>query len=86
MNRKAVKDYYDVIVEPMCMEQIETNLRERRYKSRDDFLRHVKLLSANSLQYNGAESPFTKVAQKMVEVALDELGQVRFMSSEQHLD
>src|SRR5699024_727790 len=39
VNAKTVIDYYKIIQTPMDLQTIRSNIREKRYKSREDFFR-----------------------------------------------
>lgn len=69
VNKKFVKNYYEVIKNPIDLDTIEKNVNEHRYTSREEFLAHVNLIYENSLSFNGPESQFTKKAYEIVEAA-----------------
>lgn len=69
VNKKFVKNYYDVIKNPIDLDTIEKNVQEHRYHARDKFLEDVELVYENSLRFNGADSQFTKKAYEIVEAA-----------------
>ncbi|XP_061595818.1 transcription initiation factor TFIID subunit 1 isoform X3 [Cololabis saira] len=68
VNKKFVPDYYKVIISPMDLESIRKNISKHKYQNRDTFLSDVSLIHANSIKYNGAESPYTKTALDIVDV------------------
>jgi len=45
-------DYYMLIREPMCMEDIKKRVNRKAYQGLDEFWADVKLLVANCKQYN----------------------------------
>lgn len=66
VNKKLVKDYYDVIKRPMDLETISKRISAHKYHSRKEFLRDIEQILLNCEMYNGKESPFTLKAQVMV--------------------
>ena len=38
VNKKAVKDYYDIVKQPMDLETMTNKIRTRKYYSREAFL------------------------------------------------
>ncbi|XP_054481614.1 transcription initiation factor TFIID subunit 1 isoform X2 [Anoplopoma fimbria] len=75
VNKKFVPDYYKVIVCPMDLENIRKNISKHKYQNRDSFLSDVSLVHANSIKYNGAESPYTKTALDIVNVCKQTLAE-----------
>ncbi|XP_014849863.1 PREDICTED: transcription initiation factor TFIID subunit 1-like isoform X3 [Poecilia mexicana] len=68
VNKKFVPDYYKVIVNPMDLESIRKNISKHKYQNREIFLSDVSLIHANSIKYNGPDSPYTKTALEIVNV------------------
>ncbi|XP_008425840.1 transcription initiation factor TFIID subunit 1 isoform X3 [Poecilia reticulata] len=68
VNKKFVPDYYKVIVNPMDLETIRKNISKHKYQNREIFLSDVSLIHANSIKYNGSDSPYTKTALDIVNV------------------
>uniref|UniRef100_M4AAG9 Transcription initiation factor TFIID subunit n=1 Tax=Xiphophorus maculatus TaxID=8083 RepID=M4AAG9_XIPMA len=68
VNKKFVPDYYKVIVNPMDLETIRKNISKHKYQNREIFLSDVSLIHANSIKYNGPDSPYTKTALEIVDV------------------
>uniref|UniRef100_A0A1A8JZX3 Transcription initiation factor TFIID subunit n=1 Tax=Nothobranchius kuhntae TaxID=321403 RepID=A0A1A8JZX3_NOTKU len=68
VNKKFVPDYYKVIVNPMDLESIRKNISKHKYQNREVFLSDVSLIHANSIKYNGPDSPFTKTALDIISV------------------
>ncbi|XP_056266046.1 transcription initiation factor TFIID subunit 1 [Pseudoliparis swirei] len=68
VNKKFVPDYYKVIVCPMDLESIRKNISKHKYQNRDVFLSDISYIHANSIKYNGPESPYTKTALDIVNV------------------
>ena len=69
VNGRYFPTYYQVVKTPMWLNKIRSNVREKRYKSRDEFLRDVKLLVTNSSLFNGPVHDITKAAQRIYEDA-----------------
>lgn len=67
VNKKFVKDYYNVIKNPIDLDSIIKNIKAHKYHNREDFFYDVELLYKNSMQFNGAESQFTQKAKEIVE-------------------
>ncbi|EEC16643.1 transcription initiation factor tfii-D, putative, partial [Ixodes scapularis] len=67
VNKKFVKDYYNVIKNPIDLDSIVKNIKAHKYHNREDFFYDVELLYKNSMQFNGAESQFTQKAKEIVE-------------------
>ncbi|XP_037544029.1 transcription initiation factor TFIID subunit 1, partial [Nematolebias whitei] len=68
VNKKFVPDYYKVIVNPMDLETVRKNISKHKYQNREVFLSDISLIHANSIKYNGPDSPFTKTALEIVNV------------------
>uniref|UniRef100_A0A8D0ATQ6 Transcription initiation factor TFIID subunit n=1 Tax=Sander lucioperca TaxID=283035 RepID=A0A8D0ATQ6_SANLU len=75
VNKKFVPDYYKVIVSPMDLENIRKNISKHKYQNRDAFLSDVSLIHANSIKYNGPDSPYTKTALDIVNVCKQTLAE-----------
>ncbi|MEQ2257069.1 Transcription initiation factor TFIID subunit 1, partial [Ilyodon furcidens] len=68
VNKKFIPDYYKVIVNPMDLETIRKNISKHKYQNRETFLSDVSFIHANSIKYNGPDSPYTKTALDIVNV------------------
>ncbi|GBP21203.1 Transcription initiation factor TFIID subunit 1 [Eumeta japonica] len=78
VNKKQVKDYYNVIKKPIDMETIGKKIQAHKYHSRADFLRDIQLLVDNCRAYNGPGSQFTRQAEAILAAtkeALDQFGE-----------
>lgn len=75
VNKKQVKDYYNVIKQPIDMETMGKKIQAHKYHSREEFLRDVQLLVDNCRAYNGPNSQFTRQAEAVLKVTQDALGQ-----------
>lgn len=69
VNKKNVKNYYDVIKNPIDLETILANVKEHKYHSRQMFLNDVELMYNNCVQFNGEESVLSKKAYELLEIA-----------------
>ncbi|KOB78387.1 Transcription initiation factor TFIID subunit, partial [Operophtera brumata] len=47
VNKKQVKDYYNVIKRPIDMETMGKKIQAHKYHSREEFLRDIQLLVDN---------------------------------------
>lgn len=69
VNKKSVKNYYEVIKKPMDLDTLEMNAQNHNYKTREQFLNDVELIHINSAIFNGNDSQFTKKSVQIVEIA-----------------
>ncbi|KAJ2946083.1 hypothetical protein O0L34_g5002 [Tuta absoluta] len=75
VNKKQVKDYYNVIKKPIDMETMGKKIQAHKYHSREDFLRDINLLVENCRAYNGLNSQFTRQAEAILKVTQESLEQ-----------
>ncbi|KAM9788696.1 LOW QUALITY PROTEIN: transcription initiation factor TFIID subunit 1 [Neosynchiropus ocellatus] len=75
VNKKFVPDYYKVIASPMDLENVRKNISKHKYQNRDAFLSDIALIHANSIKYNGPDSPYTKTALEIVNVCRQTLSE-----------
>ncbi|XP_022830703.1 transcription initiation factor TFIID subunit 1 isoform X5 [Spodoptera litura] len=78
VNKKQVKDYYNVIRKPIDLETMGKKIQAHKYHSRNDFLRDIQLLVDNCRAYNGPNSQFTRQAEiilKVTQEALEQFGE-----------
>uniref|UniRef100_A0A7E4UVZ6 DUF3591 domain-containing protein n=1 Tax=Panagrellus redivivus TaxID=6233 RepID=A0A7E4UVZ6_PANRE len=69
VNSKHFTDYYDVIKEPMDLQQIHKKITSNQYETRKQFFMDMQQILKNSAQYNGNESPYTQTAKLILETA-----------------
>ncbi|CAJ0578024.1 unnamed protein product, partial [Mesorhabditis spiculigera] len=69
VNAKLVTDYYQLVKNPMDLQQIKQKIQDNKYELRMDFLGDVKRILDNSILYNGINHNITMIAQKMFEIA-----------------
>ncbi|XP_026317517.1 transcription initiation factor TFIID subunit 1 isoform X2 [Hyposmocoma kahamanoa] len=75
VNKKQVKDYYNVIKKPIDMETMGKRIQAHKYHSREDFLKDITLLVENCRAYNGPNSQFTRQAEAIQKVTIEALEQ-----------
>ncbi|GFS23987.1 transcription initiation factor TFIID subunit 1 [Elysia marginata] len=80
VNQKEVPDYYRIIKRPMDMQTMRENVRQKKYRSREDFLADLNQIVENSKLYNGAQHLLTLNAQAMLTQCFQ-----RFAEKEQKL-
>ncbi|KAK4872343.1 hypothetical protein RN001_014372 [Aquatica leii] len=68
VNKKLVKDYYNIIKRPMDLETIGKKVAAHKYHSRHEFLVDVQQILENCTLYNGKDSQFTHKAEAIVNV------------------
>lgn len=73
VNKKLVKDYYNVIKRPMDLETISKKVSAHKYHSRHEFLRDIEQILENCTIYNGKDSPFTNKAELLMKVCKETL-------------
>ncbi|VEL37750.1 unnamed protein product [Protopolystoma xenopodis] len=61
--------YYKKIQRPLDLSTLERLVKENRYHSRDEFFVDADLLVSNCIAFNGADSPLTTVATRMLDAA-----------------
>ncbi|XP_061713687.1 transcription initiation factor TFIID subunit 1 [Cydia pomonella] len=75
VNKKQVKDYYNVIKKPIDMETMGKKIQAHKYHSRAEFLRDIQLIVDNCKAYNGLNSQFTRQAEAILKVTQEALEQ-----------
>ncbi|KAJ6220107.1 hypothetical protein RDWZM_005919 [Blomia tropicalis] len=73
VNAKTVPDYYKIITCPMDLQTIRSNIRDKRYKNREEFLNDVGLIVKNSKIYNGINHILTSVSENMMELCVNKI-------------
>ncbi|CAH2122121.1 Bromo domain-containing protein [Caenorhabditis elegans] len=69
VNSKKVVDYYNIIKNPISLQEIKKKISEQSYLLRKDFLDDIKLMFDNSRMYNGDNNILTLTAQQMLQLA-----------------
>lgn len=75
VNKKFVKDYYEVIKKPMDLDTVTANAKAHKYHSRHEFLADIELMYTNSVQFNGEDSPFTIKGKEIVDRCIEILNE-----------
>lgn len=76
VNKKLVKDYYNVVKKPMDLETIAKKVAAHKYHSRREFMADIQQIYENCVLYNGKDSPFSQKAEQVVKVAKATLDEV----------
>ncbi|KAG8707775.1 histone acetyltransferase [Ceratobasidium sp. 395] len=76
VNPDEVKDYLDVVKNPMDFENMEFKLENNAYATIDDFLADAKLIFDNCKLFNPEATAYYKSAVKMEKVLQDILKSV----------
>lgn len=77
VNKKLVKDYYNIVKEPMDLETVAKKVTAHKYHNRHEFLADIERILHNCILYNGKDSTFTHKAEALVRVCrqtLEEYG------------
>uniref|UniRef100_A0A8R1EN25 Bromo domain-containing protein n=1 Tax=Caenorhabditis japonica TaxID=281687 RepID=A0A8R1EN25_CAEJA len=69
VNSKRVTDYYNIVKNPISLQEIKNKITKQEYALRKDFLDDVKLMFDNSRIYNGDNNMITVTAQQMLQLA-----------------
>jgi hypothetical protein len=69
VNGRLYPQYYQVVKSPMWLNKIKSNVREKRYRSRSEFLRDLNLLVTNSALFNGQVHEITAAARRIYDNA-----------------
>nr|KAG5705427.1 hypothetical protein BaRGS_004554 [Batillaria attramentaria] len=75
VNKKNVKDYYEVIKKPMDLATLLKNVQSHKYHTREQFMEDVELIYTNCLAYNGADSNFTQTSRRLMEVCRESISE-----------
>ncbi|CAD5115481.1 DgyrCDS4450 [Dimorphilus gyrociliatus] len=75
VNGKTVPDYYQIVKNPMDLQTIRENLRNKKYLCRETFILDVNLIVKNSQLYNGPKSMLTVTAQRMIDKCLQRIAE-----------
>jgi transcription initiation factor TFIID subunit 1 len=65
VSKKFVKNYFDIIENPICIMDIEEKIKKKKYHSQHQFLEDVSRIHSNSVRYNGPESNLTAMAKEI---------------------
>ncbi|KAH9513823.1 Transcription initiation factor TFIID subunit 1-like [Bulinus truncatus] len=75
VNAKEVPDYYRIIKRPMDMQTMRENVRQKKYRSREEFLTDLNQIVENSKLYNGAQHLLTLNAQSMLNLCFQRIAE-----------
>ncbi|KAJ8667283.1 hypothetical protein QAD02_008945 [Eretmocerus hayati] len=75
VNKKIIKDYYNIVKRPMDLETISKKISAHKYHSRAEFMRDVKQIVDNCILYNGEKSPLTAKAEALYKVCSDTMSE-----------
>ncbi|GLH03339.1 Transcription initiation factor TFIID subunit 1 [Gryllus bimaculatus] len=73
VNVKNVPDYYSFVTKPMDLQTIRQNIRQNRYRNREEFLADVNQIVENSTLYNGAKSSLTDAARQLLTYCVERM-------------
>ncbi|XP_076037164.1 transcription initiation factor TFIID subunit 1-like [Oratosquilla oratoria] len=73
VNKKNVKDYYDIIQHPMDLSTVAKKVKNHKYHSRAEFLHDIELIMTNSQRYNGPDSSFSQKAAVLLQITKESL-------------
>jgi hypothetical protein len=71
-------DYYELIKNPISLEQIRDKVRNFKYVHTSAFLEDMKLVAANCTTYNGPAHPLSALANEIYEKVLAAVEEVSF--------
>ncbi|XP_013414213.1 transcription initiation factor TFIID subunit 1 [Lingula anatina] len=80
VNKKFVKDYYEIVKNPMDLSMLLRNIQRHKYHTRSQFQEDVDLIYVNSIKYNGGDSAYTATAKQISDVCRETLAE-----NEEHL-
>ncbi|XP_065336082.1 transcription initiation factor TFIID subunit 1 [Cloeon dipterum] len=69
VNKKLVKDYYEIIKCPMDLETVAKKVKSHKYHKCQEFIADIELIYNNCVLYNGMDSHFTHKAGVLVEIS-----------------
>lgn len=69
VSLKKFPNYLEFVPNPIDLTTIKSKVRSGDYKSYDDFLEDVRLMSKNCRTYNGDGHSLTKISEEMIEIA-----------------
>lgn len=82
VNPRDVPDYFRIVTQPMDLQTLRENVRNRKYENRQQFMSDVHQMYANSKLYNGLKNIYTLTAEKMLELTLQRFAEVRVVARE----
>lgn len=67
IDPEEVPDYYRVIANPMDLSTMLSKLESNKYKGLEPFVRDVRLMASNCMEYNGKDTQYYKCAQMLLD-------------------
>ncbi|THH27211.1 hypothetical protein EUX98_g6973 [Antrodiella citrinella] len=86
VSKVDVPDYYDVIKNPMCWNNIDQKLDAHEYWDLQEFKNDVNLVLANAMLYNAKTTTFYKVAERIQNTANTILADLETKLNKRHLE
>jgi hypothetical protein len=62
VNKAVIPDYYKIVKDPICIDDIVTAVQYGEYKNKNDFINAFKKMQRNSVAYNGKNDQLSKDA------------------------
>ena len=62
VNRTSIPDYYDIVKDPVSIDDIHNSVLYGEYKNKGDFLSDFQKMYKNSVAYNGKNDQLSKDA------------------------
>ena len=84
VSKSVFPEYYDIVKEPICIEDIHTAVMNDEYKDKNDFLSDFQKMYKNSVAYKGKDDELSMGALTIfnsVKASLDYWQQVRLVKS-----
>jgi hypothetical protein len=75
VNAKKVPDYYNLVKNPIDLQAIRKRTNEKHYKNRQMFLEDMRLLTENSMLYNGAQHHITLASERLYEICIEKFNE-----------
>ncbi|CAH1777107.1 unnamed protein product [Owenia fusiformis] len=73
VNKKFVKDYYEIIKHPMDLDTLLKNVQKHKYHTRHEFIEAAELIAVNCVKYNGNDSNYSRTARQVVDAGIEAL-------------
>jgi transcription initiation factor TFIID subunit 1 len=75
VNQKQVADYYSIVKEAMDLDTLKVLVQDHAFRTREEFMEQAQLIEANSVLYNGENSPFTEISRKILTTCREALAE-----------
>ena len=73
VKSKDAPNYYDVIKNPICLQDMKNKTKRTEYSSQQELLEDFKQLKANAEHYNGYENYISDCARQILAFAQEKL-------------